>query len=217
MRSKCITTWPMPSGPVRKPEMLRPGLNGSVVVCAPGKISSRLPGGTVEHDQVLDVGPAGERARAARNFGAGRLDARRYRVERRGVGDLPAEEGDALPAVGVHHEPLLAIIHAEGEARAALVDALQAEEVFAVARPVAHVLGANPDIAQRLDAHDGPRSLPSEKGGGAPRKNRPFADKTASRPGGLGQDSTRAHQATDVFGFGPFRPSCMLPSLRHSS
>src|SRR5262245_53458251 len=213
MRSKCITTWPMPSGPVRKPEMLRPGLNGSVVVCAPWKISSRLPAGSLSTIKSSTWrSPA-----SARNFGAGRLDARRYRVERRGVGDLPAEEGDALPAVGVHHEPLLAIIHAEGEARAALVDALQAEEVFAVARPVAHVLGANPDIAQRLDAHDGPRSLPSEKGGGAPRKNRPFADKTASRPGGLGQDSTRAHQATDVFGFGPFRPSCMLPSLRHSS
>src|SRR6516162_890918 len=134
-----------------------------------------VAGGIVEHDQVFDVALAGKRARAARNLGAGRLDARRHRVERRGVGDLPAEEADALPAVGVDHEPLLAIIHAEGEARAALVDALQAEEVFAVARPVAQVLGANPDIAQRLDAHDGPRSLPSEKGAAhASRKNRPL-------------------------------------------
>src|SRR6516162_8084209 len=174
MRSKCITTWPMPSGPVRKPEMLRPGLNGSAVVSPPWKISSRVAGGIVEHDQVFDVAAAGKRARAARNLGAGRLDARRHRVERRGVGDLPAEEADALPAVGVDHEPLLAIIHAEGEARAALVDALQAEEVFAVARPVAQVLGANPDIAQRFDPHDGPRSLLPEKRGGAPRTNRPL-------------------------------------------
>src|SRR5262249_21040432 len=109
----------------------------------------------------------GERARAARNLGAGRVDARPHGVQRRGVGDLPTEEADALPAVGVDHEALLAIIHAEGEARAALVDALPAEEVFAVARPVAQVLGANPDIAQRFDAHGGPRSLPSEKGAGA--------------------------------------------------
>src|SRR5262249_18384450 len=95
------------------------------------------------------------------NPDAGRVDARRHGVQRRGVGDLPAEEADALPAVGVDHEALLAIIHAEGEARAALVDALQAEEGFAVARPVAHVPGANPAIAQRSDAHEGPRSLPS--------------------------------------------------------
>jgi hypothetical protein len=53
----------------------------------------------------------------------------------------------SLPAVGVDHEPLLAIVHAEGEARAALVDALQAQEIRAVARPVADILGANPDIA----------------------------------------------------------------------
>src|SRR5262249_13623053 len=95
-----------------------------------------------------------------------------------GVGDLPAEEGDALPAVGVDHQALLAIVHAEGEARAALVDALQAEEIFAVARPVAHVLGANPDIAQRFDAHDHPRSLRSATGAvHAGPKNRPSRTK----------------------------------------
>src|SRR5262249_16591562 len=37
----------MPSGPVRRPEMLRPGLNGSGVVSAPWKISSRLPAGSL--------------------------------------------------------------------------------------------------------------------------------------------------------------------------
>src|SRR5262249_25141939 len=104
-----------------------------------------------------------------------RLDARRHGVERRGVGDLPAEEADALPAVGVDHEALLAIVHAEGKARAALVDALQTEEVFAIARPVAHVLAANPDVAQRFAAHDPPRSLRSARAAvHASRKNRPL-------------------------------------------
>src|SRR5215475_12980767 len=36
----------MPSGPVRKPEMLRPGLNGSLVHSAPWNTSSRLPSGS---------------------------------------------------------------------------------------------------------------------------------------------------------------------------
>src|SRR5262245_16168235 len=36
----------MPSGPVRKPEMLRPGLNGSLAHSAPWNTSSRLPSGS---------------------------------------------------------------------------------------------------------------------------------------------------------------------------
>src|SRR5262249_35287407 len=38
----------MPSGPVRKPEMLRPGLNGSLVHSAPWNTSSRLPSGSTK-------------------------------------------------------------------------------------------------------------------------------------------------------------------------
>src|SRR5712691_2641963 len=192
--------------------------------------------GIVEHDQVLDVALAGERARAARNLGTGRLDARRHGVKRGGVGDLPAEEADALPAVGVDHEALLAIVHAEGETRAALVDALQAEEVLAVARPVADVLGANSDIAQRFDAHDHPRSLRSGTGSGARGpKNRPLRTKP---PAGRGawdafvRTGTRrsSQQAADVVGaerrsehskecfprgsIGTVRPYCVLPSSR---
>src|SRR5262245_832917 len=42
----CRTAWPMPSGPVRKPEMLRPGLNGSLAHSAPWNTSSRFPSGS---------------------------------------------------------------------------------------------------------------------------------------------------------------------------
>ena len=42
--------------------------------------------------------------------------------------DLPAEERDALAAVGVDDDALLAVIHAEGEARARFIEALQAEK-----------------------------------------------------------------------------------------
>ncbi len=140
----------MPSGPVRKPEMLRPGLNGSDVVAAPWKNSSRLPLGIVDDDQVLDLPLVGERARAARDLGAGLLQPRRERIERGGVRHLPAEEADALPAVGIDHEPLLAVVHAERHGVAALVDPLQAEEIAAVAGPVLQALGADADISQGL-------------------------------------------------------------------
>src|SRR5215813_3746005 len=46
MSFTCSTAWPMPSGPVRKPEMLRPGLNGSLAHSAPWNTSSRLPSGS---------------------------------------------------------------------------------------------------------------------------------------------------------------------------
>src|SRR5262245_9120712 len=121
-----------------------------------------IAGGVVEHDQILDVALVGQRPRAARDLGAGGLDPRGDGVERRGVGDLPAEEADALAAVGIDQESLLTVIHAEGERRAAVVDALQAEEVRAVRAPVAQILGANADIAQSFDAHDGPRSWRSD-------------------------------------------------------
>ena len=72
--------------------------------------------GIAEHDQVGNVPLAGERARAARDLGASRLDACRDLVESGGVRDLPAKEGDTLAAVGVDDEPLLAVIHAKGKA-----------------------------------------------------------------------------------------------------
>src|SRR5262249_54809755 len=90
------------------------------------------------------------------NGDARRLHARSEGIERRGIHDLPAEVGDALPAVGLDHQPLLAVIHAEGEARTGLVDALEAQHRRAVAAPVADILGADADIAQSLDAHDEP-------------------------------------------------------------
>ena len=42
------TAWPMPSGPVRKPEMLRPGRNASSATAAPQNASSRFPPGSAK-------------------------------------------------------------------------------------------------------------------------------------------------------------------------
>ena len=78
------------------------------------------------------------------------VEMRAEPVERRGVRHLPAEEADALAAVGIHDQALLAVVHAQRERRAAAVDRLQAEQPRAVARPVVDILGAQADIAQRL-------------------------------------------------------------------
>ena len=40
---------------------------------------------------------------------------RGQRIECLGVGNFPAEEADAFAAIGMDDDPLLAVIHAEGE------------------------------------------------------------------------------------------------------
>ena len=104
----------------------------------------------VEHDQVLHVPLVGKRARAARDLHPRAVEPRGERIERRRIGDFPAEEADAFAAVGVDQNPLLAVVHAEGERRTRFVDALQAEQAGAVTSPIAQILGANADITQTL-------------------------------------------------------------------
>ena len=107
----------------------------------------------VEHDQVLDAALVGQRARAARDLDAGLFEMRRERVERGGVGDFPAVERRAFVLVGVDDDALLAVVHAQRERAAALVDHLHAEEAGAVGRPIVEILGADADISQRFEVH----------------------------------------------------------------
>src|SRR5262249_34258605 len=111
---------------------------------------------TAADDQFLPQPLTGERARAARNRNARRFEPRRERTERSGVRDLPAEHVNALAAVGIHDDPLLAVVHAERDRRARLVDALQPEEAGTEARPLRDVPGAALDITQRFDVHARP-------------------------------------------------------------
>ena len=97
----------------------------------------------VQHDEVLHAALVGECARAARDLDAGAIEVRREPLERRGVGDLPAEEADAFAAVGLDDDALLAVVHAERERGAALVDGLQPKQPAAVRAPVVERLGAN--------------------------------------------------------------------------
>ena len=99
----------------------------------------------------------GERARAALDLHAAGFEPRRQRLERGRVGGLPAEHRDALAAAiavsGIDDDALLAVVHAERQRRAGLVDALQAEQPGAERSPVAQVLGAGDDISQRGNGH----------------------------------------------------------------
>src|SRR5262249_17492438 len=72
------------------------------------------------------------------------------------VRHLPAEEAHALAAVLVHDHALLAVVHPQRQALAALVDELHAEKVRAECGPVLERLRANADIAETLNIHGRP-------------------------------------------------------------
>ena len=97
-----------------------------------------------KHDQVPDAAFVGERARAARQLEPWLFQMRGERIERRRIRHLPAEEARRVARVRMDHEALLAVVHAERERAAALVDQLHAEEPRAVGRPVFQVLVRRP-------------------------------------------------------------------------
>ena len=135
--------------------MLRPGLNGSVVVSGPWTDLEAVAERIGEHDQILDAALVGERARPAGDLHAGLLEPGGEPLERGGVRHLPAEEADALAAVLADHHALLAVVHAQRQALGALVDELHAQKFGAEARPVLERLGADADISETLNVHGG--------------------------------------------------------------
>ena len=126
MRSAVITTWPTPSGPVRKPEMLRPGLNGSVGHLRPMEELHARAERVGEHDQVLDAPLLGQRPDAALHARPAPSISPRL-IERGGIRHLPAEELHAplVVLIRLHDHALRAIVHAEGDAAARPVDELE--------------------------------------------------------------------------------------------
>ena len=107
----------MPSGPVRKPEMLRPGRNGSPATSPPWKASSRLPTGSANTMRSLTRRSSASARLPRATATPAAFEPRRERVERRRVGGFPAEEIGAAFGVGVDDHALLAVVHAQRERR----------------------------------------------------------------------------------------------------
>ena len=143
----------MPSGPVRKPEIERPGWNGSVGRLGAMEQLEAIAERIGEHDQVLHAPFVGERARAARDLDAGGIEPRRKRVERGRVRDFPAEEADALAAVGIDDDALLAVVHAERQRATRLLSMrCRPSSCGAVVAPVVELLARMPRYPSALAA-----------------------------------------------------------------
>ena len=76
------------------------------------------------------------------------------RIERRRIGHFPTVERRAVILVGMDDDALLAVVHAQRQRAAALIDKLHAKEPRAVGRPIFQVSRADTDIAERIEIHD---------------------------------------------------------------
>ncbi len=101
-----------------------------------------------EYDEIGDAAFVGECAGPARDLHPMAIEMRRKGFERGRVVDLEAEEAGAFAAVGIDDEALLAVIHAQGQAGAGLVDKLHAEQPRRVLLPVRKVCGAHTDVSE---------------------------------------------------------------------
>ena len=72
------------------------------------------------------------------------------RVQRRSVGDLPAEEARAFAHGAVDDDALLAVVHPERELRVAAFDRLQADQAGPELPPIVEMVGSEPGISQCL-------------------------------------------------------------------
>ena len=138
----------MPSGPVRNPEIGRPGRKGSLASGGPVERLEPVARRVLEQDEVGDVALVGQAAGRAADLGSMRIEPRRQRVEGGRVRRLPTEEGEALALVAGHDQALLAVVHAKGPHRAAAVDLLHAEQTGGVRAPVVEPRRTDPDIAE---------------------------------------------------------------------
>src|SRR5262245_29706374 len=107
----------------------------------------------VENDQVLHHALVSERLGAACDLHVCRLELRRQRLERARVSHLPAEHIDALAAISVNDDALLAVVHAERNGRGTPVDPLQAKKPGSIARPVAKIPGAGANVTESFNTH----------------------------------------------------------------
>ena len=106
-----------------------------------------------EHDQVLHAALVGKRRSAARDFHVGGFEPRGERIERASVRDFPTMERRIAGASADDHA-LLAVVHAQRKALAALVDELHPEEARCISRPILEPVRANSHIAECLERHD---------------------------------------------------------------
>src|SRR5262252_2792406 len=117
--------WPMPCGPVRKPETSRPGLKTVSAIWAPWKASKRLPAGSTK--EIRSVTHRWSARAAGSHFTATPAASRRPASELRAAA-LATSQPDLSARLNraVDEQALFAVVHTEGTHRAGAVHGLHA-------------------------------------------------------------------------------------------
>ena len=87
-----------------------------------------IAGGIPERNQAANAPVIGERLRLGDNLDLGSFQPGRQSVQRRRIGNLPAEEALAFRHRAVDDNALLAVVHAECEQGRTALDCLQADQ-----------------------------------------------------------------------------------------
>ena len=107
-----------------------------------------MPAGSRNEIRPRDAPRVGQRLRLGGHLDAGLFQPGRERVQRRGIGDLPAEEARAFAHRAVDDDALLAVVHPERQQRIAALDRLQADQPGAELPPVVELVRPEPGISQ---------------------------------------------------------------------
>ena len=137
---------------MRKPEIERPGLNAAVDLSAV-KCFETIACRIAKRNQAANAPGVCERLRFGCNVDLGLFEPDRERLQRRRVGDLPAEEARTFGHRAVDDDALLTVIHAERQQRRAALHRLQADQSGPELPPIVQRCRSEPGISQRLQRH----------------------------------------------------------------
>ena len=107
----------------------------------------------MKRNEAADAPGVGQRLRFGGDGHAGFFQPRGQRIQRRTVGNLPAEEARAFAHRAVDHDALLAVVHPERQQRIAALDRLQPDQAGPELPPVLEVIRSETGISQTQQCH----------------------------------------------------------------
>ena len=129
------------------------GHEGRIVDLGAVKGLQPVAGRIMKRNQAADAPGVGQRLRFGGDGHAGFFQPRGQRIQRRTVGNLPAEEARAFAHRAVDHDALLAVVHPERQQGIAALDRLQPDQAGPELPPVLEVIRSETGISQTQQCH----------------------------------------------------------------
>ena len=153
MFSTVSTAWPRPSGPVRKPEIERPGTERRVVDLGAVKRLQPIAGGIAKRNQAANAPGIGQCLRLGRDLRLRPFPAgpRAHPARRASATSQPKKRAPS-PHRAIDDDALLAVVHPECQQRIAALHRLQADQAGAELPPILEASDPNPAYPRPCNA-----------------------------------------------------------------